>query len=200
MSDARSWPDSSVAAPLAATGRSRGWLLAFGGITLVAGVVALVWPGPAIVVIAVVFGIQLLVGGIFWFFSALGAEAKGTATRMVLAVLAVVAGVLVLRSPADAALVLPLVLGLFWTVSGIIEAFHAIVDRQIDSRGLAAAAGVLSVVAGVALLALPGIGLVTMTYLLGVWLLIYGSITIGRAIQMRPHVIAVPGGAGTAPA
>jgi uncharacterized membrane protein HdeD (DUF308 family) len=162
-------------------------LLLFGVITLLAGVAALVWPGPTILVIAVVFGVQLLVGGIFWFVSALSSEEKGTAAQVLLAVLAIVAGVVVLRSPVDTALALPLVLGLFWTVSGIMETFHALVSRGVTSRGWAIAAGLLSLVAGIVLLAYPGVGLVTMTYLLGAWLLIYGGIAIGRAMRLRPH-------------
>lgn len=185
---------------LAAAGRSWGWLLAFGIITLLAGLIALVWPGPTILVIAVVFGVQLLVGGIFWFVSALASEDKHTATTILLAVLAIIAGVVVLRSPAGAALAFPLVLGLFWMISGIIETFHALVGREVTSRGWAVAAGLLSLVAGIVLLAYPGIGLVAMTYLLGVWLVIYGGIAIGRSVRMRPHGAPAATTPGPAPA
>jgi uncharacterized membrane protein HdeD (DUF308 family) len=44
-------------------GRHRGWLLFFGIITLVLGVLALAWPGHTLIAIAVVFGIQLVVMG-----------------------------------------------------------------------------------------------------------------------------------------
>lgn len=197
MSDTQA---GSPAELLATAGRSWGWLLGFGILTLLAGVVALAWPGPTVVVIAVVFGVQLLVGGIFWFVSALAPEEKHTATRVLLAVLAVVAGVVVLRSPVEAALVFPLVLGLFWIVSGIIETFHAMTGREVISRGWAVASGLLSLLAGIILLAYPGLGLVVMSYVLGAWLVIYGGIAIGRAIRMRPHAALAATTPGPAPA
>jgi uncharacterized membrane protein HdeD (DUF308 family) len=198
MSDSQ--PVGTPVEQLAAAGRSWGWLLAFGIITLLTGIIVLAWPGPTVLVIAVVFGVQLLVGGLFWFVSALASEEKHTATRILLAVLAIVVGVVVLRSPATVALLLPLVLGLFWMVSGIIETFHALVAREITSRGWAVASGLLGLLAGIVLLAYPGVGLVTMTYLLGVWLVIYGGIAIGRAVRMRPHAAPAATTPGTAPA
>lgn len=172
----------------AVAGRFWGWLLAFGIITLLAGIVALVWPGPTVLVITVIFGVQLLVSGVFWFISALTSLA-GTATRILLAVLAIIAGVFVLRSPAEVALVFPLALGMFWTVSGIIETYHATAGYVVVSRGWTLAGGLLSVLAGILLLAYPGVGLVTLTYLLGVWLVIYGGIATGSAIRIRPHTV-----------
>lgn len=176
---------------LGGLGHSWGWLFAFGILTLLAGVLALVAPGPTILVISIVFGVQLLIGGVFWFVRGLSAP-EGAAVQVLLAVLAIVAGVVVLRNPAQALLVFPLVLGLFWTVSGLIETFHAVADTATTSRGWAITSGILSVIAGIVLLTYPGIGLVTMTYLLGIWLVVYGGIAAVRSIQMRPHGVAAP--------
>ncbi|GAA4858033.1 HdeD family acid-resistance protein [Saccharopolyspora rosea] len=168
---------------------SWGWLLAFGILTVLAGVAALVSPGPTVLVLSIVFGVQLLIGGIYWLAQALIAR-DGTAARIVLAVLAVLAGVIVLRSPVAAALVFPLVLGSYWLISGLVETVHSVADRSTPSRGWAITSGVLSVLAGIALLVYPGIGLLTMTYLLGIWLLVYGALAAGRAIQLRPRTTA----------
>lgn len=200
MSNART--DTSAAEPLARVGRSWGWLLTFGILTLLAGVAALVAPGPTIGVISVVFGVQLLIGGLFWFVQALSAR-DGAVVQLLLAVLAIIAGVAVLRNPAQAALLFPLVLGMFWVVGGLIETFHSIVGSKVPARGWAIASGVLSVLAGIALLGYPGIGLVTMTYVLGIWLIIYGGIAATRAIQSRPQGATAPTAppqAGPAPA
>lgn len=177
---------TSAAEPLGQVGRSWGWLLAFGVLTLLAGVAALVAPGPTIGIISIVFGVQLLIGGLFWFVRALSSR-DGAVVQLLLAVLAVLAGIAVLRNPAETALLFPLVLGMFWVVGGLIETFHSIAGHEVSARGWAIASGVLSVLAGLALLSYPGIGLVTMTYLLGIWLIVYGGITAARAIQTRPH-------------
>lgn len=59
-------------------GPSWGWLLGFGVLTLVAGLVAAAWPGRTVLLLALVFGAQLFVGGIFWFGAALSSPG-GTA-------------------------------------------------------------------------------------------------------------------------
>src|SRR5262245_52064940 len=74
---------------LAGIGRHWGWVLAFGAITLLAGLLVLVWPGRTIVAVAVLFGIQLVVAGIFRFVVALAADEESGGTRVLLALLGV---------------------------------------------------------------------------------------------------------------
>ena len=45
--------------------RSWGWVLFYGILTLILGIMVLVWPEATIVTIAILFGVQLLVAGIF---------------------------------------------------------------------------------------------------------------------------------------
>ena len=59
---------------LASIGRHWGWIMAFGVLTLLAGVAVLAWPGRTLVVIAVLFGVQLIVTGIFRFVAAFAAD------------------------------------------------------------------------------------------------------------------------------
>lgn len=167
-------------------GRSWGWLFAFGVLTLVAGLIALAWPGRTVVVLAVVFGAQLLVGGIFWFVTALSSRGQGAAGQIVLAVLAVITGIVCLRSPVGVALVLPLVLGLYWTINGLVEMFQALTrGAEIPARGWAIAMGVLSVLAGIAVLVYPGAGLLVLGWVLGFWLIVYGAVTVSRSLSLR---------------
>ena len=62
------WPANADV--LVRAGRHWGWMMAFGIISLLAGVVVLAWPGPTLIVVAVLFGIQLVVTGIFRFVAA----------------------------------------------------------------------------------------------------------------------------------
>jgi uncharacterized membrane protein HdeD (DUF308 family) len=72
---------------LAGIGRHWGWVLTFGIITLLAGVLVVIWPGRTIEVIAVLFGIQLIVAGIFRFVAAFAADEESGGTRVLLALL-----------------------------------------------------------------------------------------------------------------
>jgi uncharacterized membrane protein HdeD (DUF308 family) len=123
---------------LAGIGRHWGWVLVFGIITLLAGLLTLAWPGRTIVVIAVLFGAQLVVAGIFRFVAALASDDETGATRVLLALLGVlsfIVGLYALRHVllTIAALVLPL--GIFWIVNGAVEVFAALSHR--GCRGVA---------------------------------------------------------------
>src|SRR5690349_3517329 len=59
------WPASADV--LARASRHWGWMMAFGIISLLAGVAVLAWPGRTLIVVAVLLGIQLVVTGIFRF-------------------------------------------------------------------------------------------------------------------------------------
>ena len=74
---------------LAGIGRHWGWVLFFGIVTVLAGLFALVWPGRTLQVIAVLFGIQLVVAGIFRFVTALAVDEASGGTRVLLALLGV---------------------------------------------------------------------------------------------------------------
>src|SRR6266702_2179764 len=115
---------------LARLGQKWGWVLAYGIITLAAGVAVLVWPGETLLVIAVL-------------------------------------------------------LGIFWIVSGAIELFTALSHRGMPERGWTAFMGVLSILAGIIVLAYPGLTLVTLAVILGIWLLIFGVMEIALSWRLR---------------
>ena len=99
---------------LASIGRHWGWIMAFGVLTLLAGVAVLAWPGRTLVVIAVLFGVQLIVTGIFRFVAAFATDDLTGGTRVLLAVL----GVLSHREMANRGW--SAVMGIFSIFSGII--------------------------------------------------------------------------------
>ncbi len=61
-------------------GRHWGWLLAYGIVTLAAGIATLVWPNVTLLVIAVLFGVQLIVSGIFRLVAAFAIDEAGAGT------------------------------------------------------------------------------------------------------------------------
>ncbi|HZC99860.1 MAG TPA: HdeD family acid-resistance protein [Actinomycetes bacterium] len=173
---------------LANAGRHWGWVLAFGIINLLVGIAALAWPGRTIVVVAVLFGIELVLAGIFRFVAALAADEESGGTRVLLALLGVlsfIVGLWALRHLLVTIAALALLLGIFWIVNGAVEMFTALSYRAMPGRGWTIFTGLLSVMAGVVVLAYPGISLLTLAVVLGVWLLVYGTMEIALALQLR---------------
>jgi len=173
---------------VARVGRHWGWVLAFGIITLLVGVAALAWPGRTLVVIAVLFGIQLVVMGIFRFAGAFASDDLTGGTRVLLAllgVLSLIIGLYAVRHVLITLLALVLLLGIFWTVSGAVELFTAISHREMRNRGWNAVMGIVSILAGIVVLAYPAISLVTLAVVLGVWLIIFGAMQVTAAFRIR---------------
>ncbi len=173
---------------VARVGRHWGWVLAFGVITLLVGVAALAWPGRTLVVVAVLFGIQLVVMGIFRFAGAFASDDLTGGTRVLLAllgVLSLIIGLYALRHVLITLLALALLLGIFWTVSGAVELFTALSHREMRNRGWNAVMGIVSILAGIVVLAYPAISLVTLAVVLGVWLIIFGAMQVTAAFRIR---------------
>jgi uncharacterized membrane protein HdeD (DUF308 family) len=101
-------------------GRHWGWVLTSGIVTLLAGLLALAWPGRTVVVLAVLFGVQLVVAGIFRFVAALASDDESGGTRVLLALLGVlsfIVGLYALRHILVTIATLALLLDIFWIVT-----------------------------------------------------------------------------------
>ena len=173
---------------VARVGRHWGWVLAFGIITAALGILALVWPGRTLIVVAVLFGIQLIVMGIFRFVSAIASDDMTGGTRVLLAllgVLSLIIGLYAVRHIFVTLLALALLLGIFWIISGAVELFMALSHREMRHRAWNAVMGAISVLAGIVLLIYPDISLLVLAVLVSVWLLIFGAMQISIAVQIR---------------
>ena len=173
---------------VARVGRHWGWVLAFGIITVVVGIAALAWPGRTLVVVAVLFGIQLIVMGIFRFASAIASDDLTGGSRVLLAllgVLSLIIGLYAVRHVLITLLALAVLLGIFWIVSGAVELFMALSHREMRHRGWNSVMGAISVLAGIVVLAIPGISLLVLAVVLSVWLVFFGVMQISVAVRIR---------------
>jgi uncharacterized membrane protein HdeD (DUF308 family) len=180
------WPDGADV--LARASWHWGWTMAFGIISLLAGVAVLAWPGRTLIVVAVLFGIQLVVTGIFRFVAAFASEDLTGGTRVLLAVLGVLSliiGLYAVRHVLVTLLALALLLGIYWIVNGAVELFMALSAPGVPGRGWTVVVGVLSVLAGLLVLVYPAISLLTLVVVLSVWLLVLGLMEITLAIRAR---------------
>ncbi len=170
-----------VADTVAAVGGSRWWLVAYGVLSVLAGVAALVWPGATLLAVAVLFAVQLFVLGIFRIVRAFSVPDTSAGTRVlgiVVGVLSVLVGVLCLRSPLQTIAVLTLVLGAFWLVNGILEVVAGIAGQGERSRAWTIVSGLIGVVGGILVLTLPIASAVGMAWVLGVLLVAHGLVAV----------------------
>lgn len=176
---------------LTRVGRHWGWLLAYGALTFLAGIAVLVWPGETLLVLAVLFGIQLIISGIFRFVGAIAVDDLTGGTRVLLAilgVLSIIIGLWAVRHVVITLIALAVFLGIYWVISGVIDIFMALVHRDLPDRGWTAVTGILSALAGIIVLAWPGLTLLTLAIILGIWLLIFGVMEIMAAFRIRQAI------------
>lgn len=169
-------------------GRHWGWLLAFGIVTLAAGLCAIFWPGETLVILAIIFGIQLIVTGVFELieaFAPVDPNAGGRWFMGLLGGLSIVVGVLCLHNVFATLLGLALLLGVYWIVHGVMSLFHAIADHEAPSRAWTGLAGGVSVLAGIVLIVWPSLSLFYLAIVLGIWLVVYGAIMIWASFRLR---------------
>jgi uncharacterized membrane protein HdeD (DUF308 family) len=179
MSSGPEIPDVQV--HLARVSRSWGWFAFFGALTIVVGILVLVWPGHTLVALAVLFGLQLVISGIFRLIAAVAmSDATGGARALmaILGLLGLVVGLWALRHIDMALSVLALFLGIYWVIDGIVEIFAAIENPDLPGRGWVTVSGAFGIVAGVILLVWPEPTLVVMAVILGLFLLVFGAMQL----------------------
>lgn len=190
---------------LSLMGKAWGWVLGFSLVTLAAGIAVLVWPAETLLVIAVLFGIQLVITGIFRFVLALSAPAAGgggvRVLYAILGLLSLIVGLWAIRHANLTVLVLAVLLGIYWIVHGTIELFTALSEPTLPDRGWTGMMGALSVVAGIIVVAIPGISVLTLAVVLGIWLVVFGLGQAVVAFRLRSAARAeMAGRAGAVPA
>jgi uncharacterized membrane protein HdeD (DUF308 family) len=177
-----------MTAMLARLGGSWGWIVAYGVATVLAGVVAILWPSSTLVVIAIIFAVQLLVGAVYQFVFAFAIPNESGWLRALVAVLSVfsfVVALYLLGRVGLTLLVLATLVGIYWIALGIIELFVAIGRTGVQGRAWIAITGILSILAGGVIVISPVSSLFFLTIFLGFWLVIFGVMLIVRGIALR---------------
>lgn len=169
-------------------GKFWGWALGFGVISIAIGILALVWPAPALLAVALLFGAQLVVAGVFRFVQAFAVPHESVWLRAVVALLALISfavGLFLLRHPVYSVLILAMLLGLFWMLHGVAELFAAVGHSGLPTRSWQTLSGIVSIIAGAIVFFVPGISLVALTVVLGVCLILFGTTLLAGAMSAR---------------
>ncbi|MGB5111788.1 MAG: HdeD family acid-resistance protein [Mycobacterium sp.] len=160
--------------------------------TLISGVLAIglgiavvAWPSISILVAAILFGAYLLVTGIAQvvFAFSLDVSAGGRVLLFISGAASVVLAVLSFRF--DAVLLLAIWIGVGFIFRGVATAVSAISDPTLPGRGWNIFVGVISLVAGLVVLASPFDSIGTLALVTGIWLIVIGAMEIISAFGIR---------------
>jgi uncharacterized membrane protein HdeD (DUF308 family) len=165
------------------------WLLALRGLIGIAfGVVAFLWTGITLLALVALFGAYMFVDGVFALVQAFRFRHERERWPMLLleAVLGIAIGVLTFFWPGITALAWLYTIAAWAILTGVLEIVTAVRLRKvIQGEFFIALTGVLSIVLGVAMAALPLAGLVAWVWLIGSYSIVFGVLMVAAAVRLR---------------
>lgn len=180
------------------------WLVALRGLfALIFGVLALAWPAITLLVLVIFFGAYSLVDGVTGVIR--GIAARKCMPRWWLVVLngllGVAVGIVTFAWPGITALVLLVLIGAWAIALGILEIWAGVEGRKvIRDHWWVIISGVLGVLFGVLLLALPVAGALAIVWLIGVFAILEGIVFIWAGLKLRAAIRNLGNTASAAPA
>jgi uncharacterized membrane protein HdeD (DUF308 family) len=160
------------------------WLLLLGGaVSVVIGILLLVWPSRTLEVIAILLGIELLLVGGIQVGLAFGEPTGSRTSALLRGAFAGIAGLIIIRHPGGSLTVIALAIGIYLVLAGVmkgVSAFEASVGR-----GWLLAGAVLDLAIGVLIVAWPQFGVTSLAVLVGITLVLRGALECASAFALR---------------
>ena len=161
------------------------WAVALRGIlAIVFGIVALVFPGATLVSLAVMFGAYAFVSGVFTIVAAFGHRRREASWYVLDGTIGIAVGLATFLFPGMAAQALVLLIGLWAILTGIFEVIAGF-ELPIKRDWLLVIAGIASIVFGVLVFVYPATGALAITWLIGIYALVFGVTMLVFGIRLR---------------
>lgn len=163
-------------------------LLARGIACVLIGVLSVLWPGPTLWTLIVLFGAFTAADGLtaVWLGFSLRANGRIWWEMVVLGAAVLLAGAAALAWPGLTAVVFVTLIGVSALIRGVLEITAAIQLRKVlDDEWLMVLSGGVSILFGLMLLIKPAEGALAMVLLIGAWMIVVGVMVIGLALRLR---------------
>lgn len=177
---------------------ARNWrALALRGLwAILFGLVALVWPRVTLLALVVMFGAFVLIDGIFALVAVIRATERPARwwTVLIEGLAGIGVGVLTFVWPNITALVLLYLIAAWAMITGVFRIMAAIrlrfdrlttERREITGEWLLILSGAVSALFGLLLAAFPGAGAVAVAWLIGIFALLFGALSLALAFRLR---------------
>jgi uncharacterized membrane protein HdeD (DUF308 family) len=180
------------------------WSLVIRGIIgILLGIVAFAWPGVTLAALVLIFGAYALIDGIVNIVGAVRAVGAHERWGALLfeGVVGILAAVVTIFWPAITAFALVYIMAAWAIITGVAEIAAAIrLRRHISGEWLLGLAGVLSVIFGVIIAALPAIGALVLALWFGIYAFVFGVVLLSLGLRLRHWSPHIPGSSMPIPA
>ena len=180
---------------------AQSWLatVILGAVTLILGLIVSFHPGGSLNVVAVLLGILAICSGIFHLVRIFG---RGEAHRVwsgIVGLAFIVVGVVLIRHLHLTIALIGLYVGITWIVQGVTSLIVSVSGGEREGRGWWIFFGVVSLIAGIVVVATPVTSLTVLALLLGISFIIMGIIEIIGGLMIR-HMAGAAADSLAAPA
>jgi uncharacterized membrane protein HdeD (DUF308 family) len=163
-------------------------LMLRGAIAILFAVLAIAWPGMTLLLLVSLFAVYALLGGVVSLASAFRIRRAGGRWWMplLLGAVSVAAGIAAVIYPAVTALVLVLVIGVNAILTGALDIAIALRQRRVlRGHWLLLVSGIVSVLFGALVVAVPGAGALALVWLISLHAFITGVLLLSLGLRTR---------------
>jgi uncharacterized membrane protein HdeD (DUF308 family) len=166
------------------------WVYAVRGIAAILfGITALIWPGPTLAVLVLLFGAYAFVDGVALLVALARGDVLARSHKWITGIMGafgIVVSLVTLVWPGMTALTLLYVVAIWAVTMGVLQIGAAIeFRREIDGELFLVLGGLLTIAFGSLLVVFPGTGLLSLVWLAGFWAELFGFSSLGIAYRLH---------------
>ncbi|EPX78233.1 HdeD family acid-resistance protein [Litoreibacter arenae] len=165
------------------------WIFLLRGVAaIVLGIMAFAWPALTLAVLVTLFGAYVFADGIFGLIDAIRYRdrLKRIWPLVLESTLGIVVGVLTLFWPGVTALVLLMFIAAWAVVGGLLRIVLAFqIRKEITGEWILILGGVMSILFGGLLVAVPQVGLITLVWIIGIYAILFGVLFMVLGFRLR---------------
>jgi len=158
--------------------------------TLILGVIVTLHPSGSLNVIAVLIGILMIISGIFHLIRVFDRDEVHRIWLGIAGLLFVALGVVLIRHLHVTVAIIGLIVGITWITQGLSALFGGVAGTR-EGRGWWIFFGLVSLIAGIVVVAAPVSSVTVLAVLIGIWFIVLGLIEIAGAFVIR-RAVSVP--------
>ena len=156
-----------------------------GVLTLILGLIVSFHPTGSLNVLAVLLGVLMILSGIFHLIRVFDPNEPHRVWLGVAGLLFIVIGVVLIRHLHLTRSIIGLIIGITWIVQGLVALIGGISGGVREGRAWWIAFGVVSLIAGIVVVATPASSLNVLAVLLGIWFVVMGIFEIIGGFMLR---------------
>jgi uncharacterized membrane protein HdeD (DUF308 family) len=163
-------------------------MLVVGIVTLILGLIVSFHPSGSLNVIAVLIGVLVIVSGLFHLARMFGSAESHRVWLGISGLLLIVLGVVLLRHLNLTVALIGLLVGISWIIQGLSALAGGMAAGPGEGRGWWIFFGIISLIAGIVVAALPVTSVTALAVLVGIWFVIQGLVEIVGGFMLRRTV------------